>query len=155
MSQTITPHLIVDNATDAIDFYIKAFGAMEQCRMPMPDSDKIMHAAISIGDSTVMLAETMECPESGMKIQSPKQLGGSPVCIHLTVPDVDKVFAQALAAGATEVMKPADMFWGDRYGKLADPFGHEWSIATPIRQMTPEEIQAAARECFSQMQPAS
>jgi PhnB protein len=154
MSQ-ITPHLVVDDAAAAIDFYTKAFGATEQCRMKMPDSDKIMHASVTIGDATVMLAEAMECQESGMKTRSPKQLGGSPVTIHLNVPDVDKTFAQAMSAGATQIMPPMDMFWGDRYGKLVDPFGHEWSVATTIRKMTPEEMQAAAKECFSKPQPVS
>lgn len=136
---TVTPHLVCDGAAAAIEFYKKAFGATEIMRLPTPDG-KLMHAAVQIGDSTVMLVD--ENPE--WRIIGPKTLKGSPVTIHLQVDDVDASFAQAVEAGATAKMPPADMFWGDRYGMVEDPFGHSWSIATHIKDLTPEEIQQAA-----------
>lgn len=142
--RSITPHLICAGASDAIDFYKKAFGAEEMMRMPGPDG-RLMHAAVKIGDSMVMLVDEM--PEWGAL--GPKALKGSPVTIHLMVDDVDAVFARAVAAGATVKMPVADMFWGDRYGKIVDPFGHDWSIATHVRDMTPEEIMAAGREAMA------
>jgi uncharacterized glyoxalase superfamily protein PhnB len=142
--RSITPHLICAGAADAIEFYKKAFGAEEMMRMPAPDG-RLMHAAVRIGDSMVMLVDEM--PEWGAL--GPKALKGSPVTIHLMVDNVDEVFARAVAAGATAKMPVADMFWGDRYGKVVDPFGHEWSIATHVRDMTPEEMMAAGREAMS------
>ncbi len=142
--RSITPHLICAGASDAIEFYKKAFGAQEMMRMPGPDG-RLMHAALKIGDSTVMLVDEM--PEWGAL--GPKSLKGSPVTIHLMVDNVDDVVAQAVAAGATIKMPVADMFWGDRYGKIVDPFGHDWSIATHVRDMTPEEIMAAGREAMA------
>lgn len=136
----VTPHLVCAGAAEAIDFYKKAFGAVELFRMPGPDG-KLMHAEIRIGDSTLMLAD--EQPEWGSK--GPKTLNGSPVVIHLYVENADAVFDQAIAAGATSTMPMADMFWGDRYGMITDPFGHSWSIATHIRDVTPEEMAAASK----------
>lgn len=137
---TITPHLVCAGAADAIEFYKKAFGAVERGRLPGPDG-KLMHAQISIGNSYLMLVDEMpECKSLG-----PKTLGGSPVAIHLYVEDADAIFAQAVAAGAQVVMPPADMFWGDRYGVLTDPFGHKWSVATHVRDLTSEEIHEGAR----------
>ena len=135
---TVTPHLICAGAADAIEFYKKAFNAVELMRSPGPGG-KLMHASIKIGDSMVMLVD--EFPEWGS--QSPKALKGTAVTIHLAVPNVDDLFAQAISAGATSVMPVEDAFWGDRYGVLEDPFGHRWSIATHIRDVTPEEIQQA------------
>jgi uncharacterized glyoxalase superfamily protein PhnB len=132
---TITPHIIVDGAAAAIDFYKKAFRAIERMRMPT-ESGKLMHASIRIGDSTMMLVDEM--PEWNAK--GPKALAGTPVTIHLYVKDADKTFAEAVAAGATVKMPLADMFWGDRYGILVDPFGHEWAIATQKRVMSPKEM---------------
>jgi uncharacterized glyoxalase superfamily protein PhnB len=134
---SITPHLVCEGAADAIEFYKKAFDAVENGRMPTPDG-KIMHAQIRIGDSAVMLVDAF--PEMGAC--GPKALKGSPVTIHLYVEDADKTFNQAVAAGATVRMPLADMFWGDRYGQVTDPFGHNWSIATHKHDFTPEQMQA-------------
>jgi PhnB protein len=135
---TVTPHLVCGGAADAIAFYKKAFNAEEILRMPGPDG-KLMHAMIRIGDSNVMLVD--EFPQWGST--SPKTLKGTPVTIHLAVDNVDALFQRALDAGATVKMPVADMFWGDRYGVLEDPFGHHWSIATHIKDMSPEEMQKA------------
>jgi len=132
---SLTPHLVCAGAADAIDFYKRAFNAIEQARMPGPDG-KLIHAAVQIGDSTLMLVD--ENPQWGAL--GPKALKGSPVTIHLYVPDVDATVAQAVAAGAKVTMPVADMFWGDRYGQLEDPFGHRWSVATHMRDLTSEEI---------------
>ena len=132
---TATPYLIIKDAAKAIDFYKKAFGATEIMRMADP-TGKIMHAEIKIGDSPIMIASKF--PQMG--VVSPETLGGSPVSIFLYVEDVDKVAAQAVAAGATTLMPVADQFWGDRYGKVADPFGHRWDIATHKEDVAPEEI---------------
>lgn len=135
----LSPHLVCAGAADAITFYKKAFGATEIVRLPGPDG-KLMHASIRVNGSSVMLVD--EYPEWGT--QSPKTLKGTPVTIHLVVPNVDAFTDQAVAAGATLVMPVADMFWGDRYGMIEDPFGHRWSIATPLRQpMSAEELRAA------------
>ena len=136
---TLTPHLVCANALQAIDYYKRAFGAVEGGTMLTPDG-KLMHGMIRIGDSALMLME--ENKEWGAL--GPKTLGGSPVTIHLYVKDVDAVFAKAVAEGGTAKMPPADMFWGDRYGVLTDPFGHSWSVATHIKDLTPEEVQAGA-----------
>lgn len=132
---TATPYLIIKDAAKAIEFYKKAFGAKEVMRMAGPDG-KVMHAEIKIGDSPIMLAD--EFPEMGAR--SPQSLGGSPVSIFLYVEDVDTLAEQAVAAGAEILMPVKDQFWGDRYGKLADPFGHLWDIATHKEDVTPEEI---------------
>ena len=131
----VTPHLIVDGAARAIEFYKAAFGATEEMRLPAPDG-KLMHARLRIGGAAVMLVDEMpHCNALG-----PKTLKGTPVTIHLFVEDADAVFARAVKAGASALMPPADMFWGDRYGVVTDPFGHCWSIATHQRDLTPEEI---------------
>jgi uncharacterized glyoxalase superfamily protein PhnB len=135
---TVTPLLICAGAADAIEFYKMAFGATEKSRLP--DSDgRLLHAAIQIGNSTVMLTD--EFPQMGAL--GPKALKGSPVTIHLYVDDVDTFAARAVAAGAQVTMPVTDMFWGDRYGQLEDPFGHRWSVATHTRDLSPEEIQQA------------
>jgi|EP01032_Pedospumella_encystans_P029386 uncharacterized glyoxalase superfamily protein PhnB len=143
--QTVTPHLVCEGAADAIEFYKKAFNAQEMCRMPGPGG-KVMHAQIKIGSSFVMLAD--DFPEWGSV--GAKALKGSPVVLHLYVEDVDKAYEQAVAAGGTAKMPPADMFWGDRYGMLVDPFGHSWSIATHKRDMTPEEMDAEMKKQMSE-----
>jgi PhnB protein len=132
---SLTPHLICAGAADAIEFYKKAFNAVDLARLPGPDG-KLMHAAVRIGDSTLMLVD--ENPQWGAL--GPKALKGSPVTIHLYVGDVDATVAQAVAAGAKITMPVADMFWGDRYGQLEDPFGHRWSVATHMRDLSAEEI---------------
>ena len=140
---TLTPHLICKEAAQAIDFYVRAFGAKELARLPGPDG-RVMHASVRIGDSTLMLADAF--PECGAA--DPKALQGSPVYLHLYVEDVDATMAQAQAAGATITMPAADMFWGDRYGQLADPQGHLWSVATHKQDLTPEQIQQAMQTAF-------
>lgn len=137
---TVTPHLVCAGAADAIEFYKKAFGAVELHRLPGPDG-KLMHGAIRIGDSTVMLVD--ENPE--WQALGPKALKGSPVTLHLYVEDADAFFAKAVASGASAMMPVTEMFWGDRYGVVTDPFGHNWSIATHVRDATPEEMMAAAK----------
>lgn len=143
---TITPHLTIRGAAEAIEFYKKAFGARELTRMPGPGG-KIMHAEIQIGDSRVLLHD--EFPEMGAK--GPQSLGGSPVTLNLFVPDVDAVFAQATKAGAATKMPPADMFWGDRYSQVTDPYGHHWAIATRKKEMTYDEMKKAGEAAMAQM----
>ena len=135
---SVTPHLICAGAAAAIDFYKQAFGATETSRLAGPDG-KLMHASIQIGDSTVMLVD--ENPQWGAL--GPKALKGSSVTIHLYVADADALAARAVAAGAKIIMPMSDMFWGDRYGQVEDPFGHRWSIATHMRDVTPEEMKQA------------
>lgn len=137
---SVTPHLVCAGAADAITFYKQAFGAVEVGRLPGPQG-KLMHAMIRIGDSAVMLVD--EFPDRGSL--GPKSLKGSPVTIHLYVEDVDATVKRAVAAGAKITMPVEDMFWGDRYGRLEDPFGHSWSIATHLRDVSPEEMQAAMK----------
>ncbi len=144
--RTITPHLVIDGAVKALDFYKKAFGAEEILRMPSPDGTKLMHAEIKIGDSVLMLAD--DFPEFSGAPRNPKKLGESSVTIHLFVPDCDAAFKRAVDAGAKVTMPLQDMFWGDRYGSVKDPFGHNWSIATHKEDLTPEQIGKAAKEAF-------
>jgi PhnB protein len=138
---TVTAHLVVGGAADAIEWYKKAFGAEEIMRMPGPDG-KLWHAMIRIGDSTVMLAD--EFPDFGSV--GPKTLKGSPVTLHLSVENVDAQFKRAVDAGATVKMELADMFWGDRYAQVEDPFGHHWSMATHIRDVSPDEMVKAMQQ---------
>jgi len=143
----ITPHLVINGASDAIEFYKKAFGAKELSRMPFPTPDgkvKIGHADLQIGDSHLFLAD--EFPDHGAVGPSK---GSSPVTIHLYVTDVDAVFKQAVEAGATAVMPPDNMFWGDRYGKLVDPFGHHWSVSTHLEDPTPEQVKERMEAAFA------
>jgi uncharacterized glyoxalase superfamily protein PhnB len=139
--RTVTPHLVCAGAADAIEFYKKAFNAVEMGRMPGPEG-KLVHALIRIGDSAVMLVD--EFPDWGAF--GPKSLKGSPVTIHLYVEDVDATVQRAVAVGAKVTMPLEDTFWGDRYGKLEDPFGHHWSVATHVRDVSPEEMQRAAQK---------
>ena len=136
----VSPHLVVAGALEAIKFYERAFGAQELMKLEGPDG-KLMHACLSINGATVLLVD--ENPQ--WKSLGPKTLGGTPVSIHLHVGDVDRSFEQAVAAGAKAVMPPADMFWGDRFGVIEDPFGHQWSLATTKKVMTEAEIKEAAR----------
>ena len=143
--QSVTPYLVVSSGEHAIEFYKKAFDAVEVYRMPAPDGTRLLHATLNIRGSDVMLSD--EFPEHGGN-RGPDIVGSTTVSIHLWVPNADKAFAQAVGAGATVVMPLADMFWGDRYGKLRDPFGHEWSIAHHVRDVSPAEIAAAAKKAF-------
>ena len=146
---TITPNIVIRDAARAIDFYKKAFGAEETMRMPGPGG-KVVHAELKIGDSIVMLADEM--PEMGSK--SPKAYGGSPVNFYVYLGNVDAAWKRAVDAGAKVVMPLADMFWGDRTGRLEDPFGHSWSLAEHVKDVTPEEIKKGQEAFFKQMQPA-
>jgi PhnB protein len=137
---SLTPHITCRGAAKAIDFYKKAFGAEEMMRLPMPDG-RLMHAAVRINGTLVMMNDEM--PEHGAL--SPLALKGTSVTLHLNVPDVDKWFARAVKAGATVTMPVADMFWGDRYGIVTDPFGHAWSIATHQKDMSVADIQKALK----------
>ncbi len=135
---TVTPHLTCEGAADAIEFYKKAFNAQELSRLAGQDG-KLLHASLRIGDSTIMLSD--DFPSHGGF--GPKSLKGSPVTIHLYVEDSDAFVSRAAAAGAKITMPVSDMFWGDRYGQIEDPFGHRWSVGTHVRDVTPEEIQQA------------
>lgn len=138
---SVTPHLVCEGAAAALEFYGKAFNASEIMRMPGKEG-RLMHAAMQIGDSVVMLAD--DFPEYGGL--GPKALKGSPVTLHLKVANVDASYAQALAAGAQSRMEPADMFWGDRYAQVTDPFGHHWALAQRIRDVSQEEMLAAMQQ---------
>jgi PhnB protein len=133
---SVTPYLIVDGAARALDWYAKAFGARETMRLSGPDG-RVGHAEIEIGDSRIMLAD--ETPEHDAK--APGAFGGSPVSLHLYVPDVDVTMAKAVAIGAEVKSKPENKFYGDRMGSLCDPFGHTWHITTHIEDVPVEEIE--------------
>jgi PhnB protein len=148
---SLTPHLIVSPAADAVAFYVKAFGAKPGMMMDGPGG-LIMHGEVKIGDSILMLAD--EQPPMGPGPQtnkSPKSLGGTSATLMLYVKDVDAVYARAVEAGATSVMPPSDMFWGDRYSQVVDPFGHLWSIATHLRDLTPAQMKKAAMAAMAEM----
>ncbi|MGH9432420.1 MAG: VOC family protein [Terriglobia bacterium] len=142
---TITPHLVVRDAKKAIEFYQKAFGAEVKGVHHTPDG-RVAHADLKIGDSTVFMAD-----EFPMGPKAPQTLGGSPVVLNLYVEDVDKLFNQAVAAGAKVTMPLADQFWGDRYGQLTDPFGHSWALGKHIEDVAPEELERRSREAFAKM----
>ena len=143
---SVTPYLSFDDASEAIEFYKKAFGAKERMRMEAPDG-KIGHAEIEIGDSLVMLADTF--PQSTTR--PPSELGGTTAGVFLYVEDVDAVAQRAVDAGATITMEVADQFWGDRFGSLKDPFGHSWSVATHVEDLSPDEIAERAKEAMAAM----
>jgi uncharacterized glyoxalase superfamily protein PhnB len=137
---TVTPTLIVRRATEAIEFYTRAFGARELGRMPTPDGQLIWHAELQIGDARVMLAD--EFPDMGGR--APESLGGTPVSLHLYVEDADALVKRAVEAGATVIEPVMDVFWGDRYGRIRDPFGHEWSVGTHVEDVDEEEMRRRA-----------
>jgi PhnB protein len=143
---TVTPYLAVDDASAAIEFYKRAFGAAERMRMPGPDG-KIAHAELEIGDSLIMLSDPF--PQSQTK--SPKELGGTTGGVFLYVEDVDAAFQRATDAGATVEMPLEDMFWGDRFGSVMDPFGHHWSLATHKEDLTEEEIAERGQAAMAAM----
>ena len=138
---SLTPYLTCAGATDAIEFYKKAFNAVEVSSVPNAQG-KVLNAQVRIGDSLLMLMD--EFPEFGGL--GPKSLKGSPVAIHLQVEDVDAVVKQAVAAGAKITMPIKDEFWGDRFAMLEDPFGHKWSVATHTRDVSPEEMKTQAKK---------
>ncbi len=143
---TITPHLSVREASKAIEFYKNGFRAEVLDVHYTPDG-KVMHASLKIGDSLLMLAD--EFP--GMGTPAPRTLGGSPVVLNIYVDDVDSLFKQAVAAGATVTMPLADQFWGDRYGQIVDPFGHHWALGTHKEDVSPEEMERRGRAIFAGM----
>jgi PhnB protein len=140
---TITPHIVVGDASEASDWYVKALGAEERSRIPLPGG-KLMTVELWIGDSPMMVAS--EFPDMG--IVSPLTIGGTATVLHLYTEDVDAAWERAIAAGAEERTPLGDMFWGDRHGQLTDPFGHRWNLAQHLRDVPPEEIAAAAAEAF-------
>lgn len=132
---TLTPYLVCSGAAEAITFYEQAFGAAEISRMPGPDG-VVMHAELRIGSSILMLSD--ENPERGAL--SPKTVGGSPVSVFIYTDDVDALYARAVKAGAQGAAPPADMFWGDRFAQVVDPFGHTWAMATHTEDVSPDEM---------------
>jgi PhnB protein len=143
---SVTPYLCLSDAAAAIDFYKRAFGARVAVRMDGPNG-KIGHAELQIGDSRIMLADEMP----GGSARSPQSLGGTSMGVFLYVEDVDSVFKQALEAGAKVQMPLADMFWGDRFGTVTDPFGHSWSMATHKEDVAPEEMAKRSKEAMAKM----
>lgn len=148
--RTVTPYLTVSNAPAAIAFYQVAFGAEEKSRVCGDDGITVLHCELNVGNSIVLLAD--EVPEAG--IHSPLALGGTPTLLHLYVKDADELWQQALAAGATEIVPLTETYWGDRCGKLRDPFGHVWSIASKVERVNQEEVQARAWGAPSQVEDA-
>lgn len=144
---SVTPYLAIKGAAAAIEFYKQAFGAQERCRLPSPDGKGIGHAEILIGDSIVMLSD--EFPEYGKL--SPQTIKGSPVTLTLYVEDVDAVYQQAVAAGATAVQPVADKFYGDRSGCLKDPFGYDWMVMTHKEDVSSEEMDRRLKEFYAKM----
>jgi PhnB protein len=142
----VTPYLAVENASEAIAWYVKAFGAKERGRMEAPGG-AIGHAELQIGDSVVMLSDPF--PQSSTK--PPKELGGTSMSVFMYVEDVDAAVKQAVDAGATVLMEVADQFWGDRFGTVQDPFGHTWSIATHVEDVTQEEMAERAKAAMAEM----
>ena len=141
---SVTPYLIVEGATEAIEFYKQVFGATERMRLPLPGG-KIAHAEIQIGDSVVMLADQPTGPTAG-RSKSPTALDGTAVSIHLYIEDVDAVMEKAIKAGAQQVRAVANQFYGDRSGIFTDPFGHVWNVATHIEDLSPEEMEKRMAE---------
>jgi uncharacterized glyoxalase superfamily protein PhnB len=141
---TVVPYLRVKGAARAIEFYAKALGASERMRMPTPDG-RVMHAELEVAGGVFFLSD--EFPEMGGATGAPN----GAISVHLNVPDCDALYRQAVAAGATAIMPPADMFWGDRFGKFKDPFGHEWSVATTTEQLSPDEMKRRGEAFAKQM----
>ena len=147
--ENLIPHLVCERCSEAIDFYKQAFGAEEMFRLPAPDGHRIMHACIRIGSSLVFLVD--DFPEfCGGNSQSARALKGTPVTLHHYVESCDAAIERAVAAGATLLMPAQDMFWGDRYGSVTDPYGHKWSFATHVKDVAPDQLQVAMKEAFSQ-----
>ena len=146
-TQEFVPYLSVTDAKEAVAFYSRAFGTEPVLLLNMPDG-RVMHCEFRVGGAKFFLSE--ELPEHG-GTPSPKSLGGTTVAIHLYVDDCDAMVAQMKRSGATVLMEPEDMFWGERFARVRDPFGHEWGITTRLRDMTPTEIQAAAAKLFESM----
>ena len=143
---SITPYLVVDDASGAIEFYKRAFGAKENLRMPTPDG-KVAHAELAIGDSLIMLSD----PFDQGSTKTPKALGATTIGIFLYTEDVDETYKQALDAGATSTQEPEDMFWGDRFASVKDPYGHQWQMATHVEDVSPEDMGKRAEEAMASM----
>ncbi|WP_425400894.1 VOC family protein [Aeoliella sp.] len=149
----LIPHLVCSPCSEAIEFYQKAFGAESAGCLMAPDGQRVMHAEILIDGKVIYLADDFpEC--CGGSERNPKALGGTPVTVHQYVKDCDAAYNRAVEAGATPMMPMCDMFWGDRYGIVTDPFGHNWSFATHQRDLSPEEMQQAMIEAFEQADAA-
>lgn len=146
---SVIPYLVVRGAAKAIDFYKQALGATELGRLTGPDGTSVMHAELRIGGGRVYLTD--ESPQGSSR--SPQSIGGTSVALHIYVADVDAAFARAVSAGATVVFPLTDMFWGDRFGKVRDPFGHEWSLASHVEDVPPEELPARAKAAMAAMGP--
>jgi PhnB protein len=144
---TVTPYLTLRDTAQAIDFYRRVFDATEIMRMPGPGGKGVAHAEIKIGDSIVFLSDEM--PQS--QTRAPSSLGGATGYLFLYVPDVDAAIERAVKAGAKVTMPAADMFWGDRFGTVADPFGHHWGLATHIEDVPPDEMERRAKAAMAQM----
>ena len=146
--KTPIAHLVCAPCDQAIEFYKKAFGAEELQRVPSPDGSKIMHACLKLDEGYIFLVD--DFPEfCDGKSQNPKALGGSSVTIHRYVENCDEAFQRAIDAGAIAKMEPEDTFWGDRYAKFTDPFGHDWSIAHRVKDVSPEDLSKAMKEQFN------
>ena len=143
---SVIPYLVVKGAADALEFYKRAFGMEEVMRLASPEGDSVVHAELRYGNAAIYLAD--EFPQC----QSPQALGGTPVTIHLHVTDIDSAYQRAIDAGAEAVMPPVDMFWGDRFGKLRCPYGHEWSMAQHLRDVSMEEMQEGLKQAFADPQ---
>ena len=149
---SVTPHMIIRNAGEAMDFYVKAFGAVEISRFEMPGMGLLAHGLLKLGDSFIMVTDEFPpdftgCPD----VLSPVTAGGTTVTLHVYTDDVDGMYRRALEAGCETVMEPMDAFWGDRYGQVRDPYGHHWALATHIRDMDQAEVAEAAAAEFSNM----
>ena len=142
---TLTPHLVVRGVTQAVDFYRRAFGAEELFRNIGADGESVIHSELLVGDSRFFVND--EFPQHGTV--SPQHLDGTPVTLHLYVEDVDQIYEQALGAGAEAILPLQDCFWGDRYAIVRDPFGHKWSLASRIEDLSPGEVQERAQRAFS------
>ncbi|TLF81047.1 VOC family protein [Nocardia cyriacigeorgica] len=137
----LSPGLAVDGAAEAIEFYKKVFGATERMRMPRPDG-KVAHCELLVGDSVIMLGD----PAPEMKFLDPKTVGGTPVNFNIYVPDSDAAFTAAIASGATELMPMENQFYGDRTGSFTDPWGHQWTVATHVEDVAPDEMERRMAE---------
>ncbi|MGA2048480.1 MAG: VOC family protein [Terracidiphilus sp.] len=144
---TFAPYIVVSNAAGAVDFYKRAFGAVELVRHPAPGTDKLMHVHLVVHGGHLMLSDDFS-GQMGGKSETPEALGGSPVTFHLHVENADAAWEKAVAAGAKVTMPLADQFWGDRYGQLKDPFGHKWSIGQTKSVPTEAEIEEGAKAAF-------
>ena len=144
---TVTAYLVVKNGSRALEFYAQAFGADEVVRLPGPSGEGLLHGEMRIGNSRIMVSDESVGSTSA---RSPESLGATSVTIHLCVEDVDSLFHQAVAAGCKVSMPLYDAFWGERYGKVTDPFGHEWSMSARVKELTPEQLEQAAREYMNQ-----